>query len=109
MRPQSPFATKLDTSVVIVPERIPQSPPAARNRDATSQDAPATPFPEPRCPLCGEPNGCEPVRTGSFAVPCWCAAQSIPAQVLAHVPPSARGRACLCRACASSRVPEASP
>jgi len=63
---------------------------------------PATPLPAPQCPLCGGPNGCAAVATGRFDVPCWCSEQSFPPALLARLPPDARGKACICRACAQA-------
>ena len=69
------------------------------------------------CPLCGQPNDCalclpvSEVRSSAFTqpgappaggapnIPCWCASEKIPADLLARVPDSLRNRACLCRAC----------
>jgi hypothetical protein len=61
-----------------------------------------TPLPNRDCPLCGGPNGCAPAACGSFEVDCWCRRVRIDAAVLASVPEAARGRACLCRACATA-------
>jgi hypothetical protein len=49
------------------------------------------------CPLCGQPNDCANARgeTG-----CWCEAADVPPEVVFRVPKEARGRACVCRACA---------
>ena len=62
--------------------------------------APA-PAPEHRCPLCGGPNGCAPAQAGSFGTPCWCTAVEVRADALARLPAADRGRACLCRRCAT--------
>lgn len=71
---------------------------------------PAKPFAEPRCPLCGGPNGCTPAATGSFGgEPCWCREVSFSAEVLARVPPALRGKACLCRRCATGNGEAAAP
>jgi hypothetical protein len=56
-----------------------------------------------RCPLCGRPNACalagrDDQRSCSD---CWCAAVRIDPQVLERVPEAVRGKACLCRACAT--------
>lgn len=61
-----------------------------------------TPAPESRCPLCGEPNGCAPAASGSFATPCWCVAVEVRGDVLAQLPAGERGRTCLCRRCATT-------
>ncbi len=55
------------------------------------------------CPLCGRDNTCAMASAGdaTAANPCWCTNVAIPAEVLARIPVDARGRACLCRACAA--------
>ncbi len=58
-----------------------------------------------RCPLCGTPNQCalEIQRTtGVEQPPCWCTRVPLPPSLLARVAPPALGRACICRACAST-------
>ncbi|MDH5205717.1 MAG: cysteine-rich CWC family protein [Hylemonella sp.] len=63
-------------------------------------------LPDPtRCPLCGQSNGCanEAARaTGQPQPPCWCTRAEFSAELLARVPPSARRRACICQACATT-------
>ena len=63
--------------------------------------------PDPtRCPLCGQPNGCAmeiAKATGQPQAPCWCAQVRIDPAALAALPPQAKGRACLCRACATGQ------
>ncbi|HOB65764.1 cysteine-rich CWC family protein [Ottowia sp.] len=57
-----------------------------------------------RCPLCGQPNGCalETERaSGQAQPPCWCTAVAFSHALLDRVPADARGRACICRACAA--------
>lgn len=50
-----------------------------------------------RCPICGASNDCAVARgEGS----CWCFTRSIPDAVLEKIPPGARERACVCKACA---------
>ncbi|MBL8340240.1 MAG: cysteine-rich CWC family protein [Rubrivivax sp.] len=69
----------------------------------------AAPRAEHRCPLCGEPNGCVPAATGTFGGgPCWCREVVFSGEVLARVPEAARGRACLCRRCATTTTGTAS-
>lgn len=68
--------------------------------------AAGTPLPNRDCPLCGGPNACAPAACGSFEVDCWCRSVSIDAARLAAVPEAARGRACLCRACATTAAAE---
>jgi len=63
---------------------------------------PAQPLPESRCPLCGGPNACGPAATGRFDTPCWCRDVTFSASLLAQVPASQVGRACLCARCAQS-------
>ncbi|MEM1350356.1 MAG: cysteine-rich CWC family protein [Myxococcota bacterium] len=53
-----------------------------------------------RCPLCHEPNECG-LAAGKSK--CWCFTQHVPEEVLARVPPEARGVACVCALCASGR------
>jgi hypothetical protein len=60
-----------------------------------------TALPEHLCPLCGQPNGCAPAGTGRLDTPCWCASVTIAAGVLDRIPAAQRGRACLCRSCAT--------
>jgi len=62
----------------------------------------ATPAPAHRCPRCGEPNECAPARSGDFATPCWCTSVAVRHDVLATLPEADRGRACLCRNCATT-------
>ena len=63
------------------------------------------PNPEPRCPLCGQPNACVPARTGCFDQPCWCTELTFSAAVLARIPADQQRRACLCPACAKQQTP----
>jgi hypothetical protein len=68
--------------------------------------------PEPadraKCPLCGQANGCAMEapggRTGAQP-PCWCTTVDFSAELLEQLPPQARGRACICRACAQPGAP----
>lgn len=68
--------------------------------------ADALPAPDPAtCPLCGTGNGCAMERqrqTGVEQPPCWCTRIEIRRDVLARVPQAARGKACICQACASA-------
>lgn len=60
-----------------------------------------------RCPLCGGPNGCamEAQRlTGQEQPPCWCTRVDFSADLLAKVPVDAKGKACICPACAGGFV-----
>ena len=56
-----------------------------------------------RCPLCGRTNQCamEVERaTGVKQPPCWCTQVDFSAGVLDRLPAEARGKACICEACA---------
>jgi len=64
----------------------------------------STPPDPQRCPLCGVENQCamELERaTGQKQPPCWCTEQTFGVDVLARIPKMARGKACICAACAS--------
>lgn len=64
---------------------------------------PATPDPK-RCPLCGQANLCamEAERlTGVKQGPCWCTQVDFNRAALDAIPAAARGKACICRACAT--------
>ncbi|MCX7741792.1 MAG: cysteine-rich CWC family protein [Tepidimonas sp.] len=61
-----------------------------------------------RCPMCGGPNGCalqQQRRSGQPQPPCWCTRATFAAELLARVPPQARGRACICARCAGVEPP----
>lgn len=65
---------------------------------------PAQPDPS-RCPLCGRDNRCAMEierETGQAQPPCWCLSATFSAELLARVPPAARGQACICTACAAA-------
>lgn len=71
----------------------------------TASASSAAPTPDPAlCPLCGGPNRCamaiEPA-TGVTRAACWCRDAAIDPAVLAQIPPTARGQACICAACAA--------
>jgi hypothetical protein len=56
-----------------------------------------------RCPLCSGPNACELAAAAAEGRPagrCWCADERIAPETLARIPAEARGRRCICRACA---------
>jgi len=74
------------------------APNATANAAADAEVDPA------RCPLCGGPNGCATLQrpAGAAPVACWCAQASFSPDLLARVPPQARGRACICAACAAA-------
>jgi hypothetical protein len=67
---------------------------------------PNTPLPDAtRCPLCGGDNRCamEIERaTGQKQGPCWCVSQTFSAELLARLPDSAQGKACICASCLSA-------
>jgi hypothetical protein len=57
-----------------------------------------------RCPVCGQPNRCAleiERETGVAAGACWCTQVDFASELLARVPSAARGRACICAACAA--------
>jgi hypothetical protein len=62
--------------------------------------------PDPsRCPLCGRPNLCAMEverQTGVKQPPCWCTGLDFSAELLGQLPPEARGKACICAACAKA-------
>ena len=63
------------------------------------------------CPLCSQPNRCalETQRlTGLEQPPCWCTRTDFAPALLERLPVEARGRACICQACAERR-PDAQP
>ena len=67
---------------------------------------PVIPATDPRlCPLCGQANQCamEVERaTGVKQPPCWCTEASFGSALLAAIPQQARGKACVCAACAQA-------
>ena len=64
--------------------------------------AAADSVPPGACPLCGAGNACAMAGGGDPGQPCWCVAASFSDELLARVPPAARGRACICAACAAT-------
>ena len=65
----------------------------------------APPLDATRCPLCGGDNRCamEIERaTGQKQGPCWCVSQTFSAELLARLPDSAQGKACICASCLSA-------
>jgi hypothetical protein len=60
-----------------------------------------TPLHAPLCPICGKPNACAASEAGSFEVDCWCRDVDFSEALIARVPAGLRGRACICRACAT--------
>ena len=68
----------------------------------------ALPVDPTRCPLCGEPNRCamEVERETGVKQPlCWCTQARFEATLLSRIPEHARGKACLCPACAQAEAP----
>lgn len=64
---------------------------------------PASPEPT-HCPLCGQANLCamEAERlTGVKQAPCWCTQVDFSRAALHRIPDAARGKACICQACAT--------
>ena len=59
------------------------------------------PLPNLACPLCGEPNNCVPAMQGKFGAECWCTSVTVSQKALARIPDELKGKACLCRACAT--------
>jgi hypothetical protein len=70
--------------------------------DAPSVEGSAGAAPPDRCPLCGGGNAC--AMAAGDASPCWCLAAVFDEALLARVPPAARGRACICPACAAAEA-----
>ncbi|MDA0292918.1 MAG: cysteine-rich CWC family protein [Verrucomicrobia bacterium] len=68
-----------------------------KNADRTLSSTTA-PHPASCCPLCGGLNGCGSGQTDSLAG-CWCTGMSLPAELLARVPPNQRNQVCICRNC----------
>jgi hypothetical protein len=64
------------------------------------------PADRPICPSCGEANACASAASGSFDVRCWCQDVVIDAAALARLPADQRGKACLCRRCATGALAE---
>jgi len=54
------------------------------------------------CPLCNAKNACVQVTCGDPTEKCWCSDANIafPASLLAQLPNSVQGKACICKACA---------
>jgi len=58
-----------------------------------------------RCPICNELNICAMEKakaTGSALERCWCMDAVFTTAVMAQVPDSAKGKACVCSKCAAS-------
>lgn len=67
------------------------------------------PPPNPEhCPLCGKANHCAMAlerSSGQKQPPCWCTQATFNADLLAQIPAQAKGRACVCAACAEAATP----
>ena len=60
------------------------------------------------CPLCAQPNQCamEVERATGVKQPlCWCSQARFEAELLSRIPVHARGKACICAACAHEDSP----
>jgi hypothetical protein len=60
------------------------------------------------CPICGRANLCAmelEKQSGMKQPPCWCASMEFTAELLAQIPPAARGLACVCANCAKGALP----
>jgi hypothetical protein len=72
------------------------------SRGDAAADPPVAPVPAGACPLCGGANACVMAAGGGAdGSPCWCVAATFSDALLARVPAAARGRACICAACAT--------
>ena len=71
--------------------------------DGAATPVPDAPAPAAACPLCGGANACAMAAgVGADGPPCWCVAATFGDALLARVPAAARGRACICAACAAA-------
>lgn len=61
------------------------------------------PLPNLACPLCGAANECAPALQGKCGVECWCTSVTVSQKALARIPDELKGKACLCRACATGQ------
>lgn len=50
------------------------------------------------CPLCQQKNSCS-VQAAKASLGCWCMNANVPADLLATLPKSLQGKACICIAC----------
>jgi hypothetical protein len=61
------------------------------------------------CPICGQPNDCamEVAKSQGLAVAesCWCMTASFSPELLANLPESLLGKACICANCARGDLP----
>lgn len=58
-----------------------------------------TPINPSHCPLCGQPNQCA-ISAGLPPNSCWCMQTPVSPDALERLPADARGKACICPACA---------
>ena len=71
----------------------------------TETVAKAPPIDAAQCPRCGQPNRCAmevEKASGLAQPPCWCSFIAFEPAALASLAPAARGRVCICAACATS-------
>ncbi|OYU31475.1 MAG: hypothetical protein CFE39_08350 [Comamonadaceae bacterium PBBC2] len=60
-----------------------------------------------RCPLCGQDNRCamEAKAPANAQAACWCTREQFSAALLRQIPDAAKGKACICQACAQASPP----
>lgn len=51
-----------------------------------------------KCPICGKNNGCA-VVAGTDPYKCWCMTNTVPKQLLTHIPKQLRNQSCICHDC----------
>ena len=57
------------------------------------------------CPLCGQANACAAAPPDTRTEDCWCQSEpAFPQAVLEIISPEARGKRCICRACAAKAL-----
>ncbi len=61
-----------------------------------------------RCPLCGQPNQCA-ISAGLPPQSCWCMQTPVSRDALERLPADARGKACICPACARPVADDSTP
>jgi hypothetical protein len=65
-----------------------------------------------RCPICGTANRCAMERTREAheaCGDCWCMTADFSDALIANIPDSARGQACICARCAAGQTREKKP
>ncbi|PUE06374.1 hypothetical protein B9Z51_16295 [Limnohabitans sp. T6-5] len=61
----------------------------------------STPVDPCLCPLCGQVNACAMAASpAQVSEPCWCTRVHFSTELLNKLPDAARGKACICQACA---------